>query len=222
MLANLFQLTLEKGNAPADSATVDFQLRLAGAAHAERGLARRAAAGLACKMCPRSGEAGQTIFVLGQLDLDRAFCARSARRGGRRYRESTRSGSERLDLFAQFAFDLALLAGRELLVEDHDVGSTLSDQGLEFIQLARADERSGIRRIQLLRQLANDLEASRIGERARSASESSSRNRPGRLVMSTPTRIAYSAGAPVGTNPSASRAIPSRAPPSTKVGPEVD
>jgi hypothetical protein len=75
MLADFFQLALEEGDALADAAPIDFELRLARPAQADAAgaTASRRAARLARQVRPLPGEPRQAIFVLRQLDLQRAF-----------------------------------------------------------------------------------------------------------------------------------------------------
>jgi hypothetical protein len=65
LLANIFQLALEKGDAATDFTTVNFQLRFTWAANTHAAACTaRAATRLAGQMRPGASQSGQTIFVL--------------------------------------------------------------------------------------------------------------------------------------------------------------
>ena len=116
LFTDLFQLFLEKSNPPADLTAVHFQLRFARAAHADTTTAAAGATtGLARKVGPGPGQAGQAVFILGQFHLDTAF-ARAGMAGKNIQNEG--SPVDHLDLLAQHLFDFALLAGREFIIEN--------------------------------------------------------------------------------------------------------
>ncbi len=117
----------------------DSKLCFTGATDADptRGAAG-ATAGLARKVRPGAGQPRQPVLVLRQLNLHRAFaCAGMAGKDI----EDQRRAVDDLDLLAQHLFQLALLAGREFVVKDDDIGAQLDDQQLELFELARADQR---------------------------------------------------------------------------------
>ena len=69
-----------------------------------------------------------------------------------------------LDVLAQHLLQLALLARRELVVEDDDVGAQLRHQQLQLVQLARADQRRRVGRVQPLGQPPDHDQVSRLGQ----------------------------------------------------------
>ena len=62
------------------------------------------------------------------------------------------------------SIEVGLLGGRELLVEDDDVGIERADHGDELLDLALADERLGNRGVEALRHRENDLGAVSLGK----------------------------------------------------------
>ena len=157
------QLALEEGDAPVDLPAVHLQLGFAGAAHAHPAAgAARATAGLARQVRPRSGQARQPVLVLGQFHLDRAFAR--ARMAGEDVEDQRRAVDD-LDLFAQRGFQFALLPGRQLVVEDHDVGAAFQHGHLQLFQLAGADEGGRIGRVQSLGHSADHRQPRRVGQK---------------------------------------------------------
>ena len=153
--ADLLQLTLEKGNAPADLAAVDFQLGFARV----RGPRRRLSAPPARPPAWRARwvqarvSRGQAVFVLGQLHLHGAFAGAGV--AGKNVQNEGGTVDD-FDLLAERLFQFALLARRKLLVENHDVGTQLGDQHVDLFQLARADQGRRVRPFQTLREAADN------------------------------------------------------------------
>ena len=108
--ADLFQLAFEVGDACADGAAVDFQLRFARAAQADsagRAGASAAAACLAGQVRPLTGKARQEILVLRQFHLQHALA------GVRMLGENVENQGgtvEDADLLAERLFQFALVA----------------------------------------------------------------------------------------------------------------
>lgn len=131
LLDDLGELDLEVGDAVAHEAAVLLELGFALAAH-------RALAALAGKVGPRAGETRERILHAGQGDLQHGL----ARVG---------AVGEHLedDLFAvdhgqcgEF-LPVALLGGREVLVEDDDIGAVGLGHVGELLGLAAAEEEGG-------------------------------------------------------------------------------
>src|SRR5688500_412096 len=104
------------GDAAADIAAVNFKLRFTRAAHTNTTCATtRAATHLARKMRPLAGEAGKTIFILGQFDLQRAFTG-----AGMTGKDIENEGGaiKQFDIFTQTLGQFALMARREFIVKD--------------------------------------------------------------------------------------------------------
>jgi hypothetical protein len=160
MLFDVHELALEKGDAPVDLAAVNFQLRLTGAAHAH---ATASATGTTARLagqvgpCPR--QPGEAVLVLRQLNLHRSLAGAGV--AGKDV-QNERGAVDDLHLFAQCAFNLALLAWGEFVVEDDHVGPALQHRRLKFFQLARADQRGRIWRVQPLGHLADHFQTSRV------------------------------------------------------------
>ena len=101
-----------------------------------------AATGLTGEMGPGARQPGQTVFVLRQFDLDRAF----ARAGvARKDVQDQRGTVEHLDLIAEGFFQLALLARGKLVVEDDQVCAPCSRTSISSSsELAGTDERGRV------------------------------------------------------------------------------
>jgi len=164
MGAHLFQLTLDLGDASADDAAIQFQPRLAGAAEAHTaGRAARASPGLlrVGAVGPRLREAGQAIFVLRQFHLQGAF----ARVGVQGEDVQNQAGAvQHFDFVAENGFELALMAGAELVVEDHHVRAELVHGAGNFLGLALAHEGRRVGLIQPLGGLADHFKAGGFGK----------------------------------------------------------
>ena len=165
LLAHVFQLLLEEGDARSDLAAIDFQLRFAGAAqaHARRARSPCAAAGLPHQVRPAARQTRQAIFVLRQFDLQRAF---ARVRVLREDIQDQRRPIEHAHLLAQFLLQIALMARRKFVVEQHHFKIQLGLPRLEFFDFALADERRRLDVIELLRHLAHDLQSGRVGQGA--------------------------------------------------------
>ena len=162
MAADLLQLPFQVGDAAADLAAVDLQLRFTRPAHTDAAAgAAGASTGLPRQVGPGTRQARQPVFVLRQLHLHRAL----ARLGvaGEDVKDQ-RGAIDHLDLLAQYALDLPLLARGKLLVEDHDIGAQLQHQRLQFAQLAGADEGGRVRMYQPLGQRALHGQACGLGQ----------------------------------------------------------
>ena len=147
------------GDAPPDLPPVRSPTasRRAAQAHAARPAPAGRATALPGQVGPGARQAWQPVFVLRQLHLQRAFArARMLREDI----QDQRGAIQHLDvLVADSALELALLRRRELLIEDHDLRAGIGPQRHQFLDLARADQGSGVRAIQLLLQHANHLKA---------------------------------------------------------------
>jgi len=187
--ADRFKFFLQMRDALANLAAVDLKLRLAGAAQpdARRPAARRSTPGLARQMRPLAGQARQAVLVLRQLDLERAF----ARAGVLREDfEDQRRAVDDLHLVAEPLLQLALVARRKLVVEDHHVGAGLGDPLDHFFELAGADKRRRVDLRHALHHTPDDGHAGGACQQASSSTESSTAN-SGRLPRtSAPTSSA--------------------------------
>ena len=125
---DLGQLRLKLGDAVADEAAVLLKLRLAFAPHL-------ALAALTGKVRPRAGQAGQGIFHAGQRDLQHGLAGLRPVGENLQYHLLPVDDGE-----AGLLFPVALLGGREFLVEHDDVGAVRFGAGDQFGGLAAADE----------------------------------------------------------------------------------
>ena len=161
--ADAVQFRLDLLQAASHQSAVGLYLSFAGAAGAD-------AAAEALQVGPLSGEAGQQVLVLGQLDLQLALVG-----GGvaAEYVEDERCSVDDLDLvllaaagegtWGQYALKVALLGWGELVVEDHDVGGEFLDQFAQLFQLALADVGWGPA-VSALVDGSHDLGAGGLGE----------------------------------------------------------
>ena len=131
---------------------VGFEFRFAGSAGADAAAEPR-------QRGARAREPRQQVLELRQLDLPLAF-ARS-----RAPREDVEDELRAIDHLAIDAlFDVTELCRRQLVVEDHEVGSDARTFGRELVELAAADERRGIGRGPLLNHREDDGRAGGVGE----------------------------------------------------------
>ena len=137
-MAHIFQFALEMGDAAADLSPVHFQLGFTGAAHTHSAAgAAGASTGLPRQVGPGPGQPGKPVFVLGQFHLHRALFGLGM--AGENVQDQGRA-IDHLDFLAHDPLNFALLPGRKLFIEDHDIGAQLQYQRLQFAQLAGADE----------------------------------------------------------------------------------
>jgi len=139
-----------------------------------------------------AGEARQQVIQLSQLNLEAAF----ARSRARRKNVQNELGAVD-DLGVDGLFEVALLGGREVVVEDHHVGAAGCDGGRDLIDFAMADEGGGVRSRARLKQSFGDLGPGAGGQFGQLFEDSSigtalSRRRASRVFHSSPTRIARS------------------------------
>ncbi len=126
---HLDQPRLQRLDPLGDHAPVELDLGLARAA------ALAGAAGLALQVAPAPHEAAAEVLQPGQLDLQLALVAlRPLREDFQDQRGAVGHGH------AQRALQVALLGGRQRLVEDHAFGAVHLHQGLDLVGLAAADE----------------------------------------------------------------------------------
>ena len=165
VLPHVFQLLFQERDARPDLAAIDFQLRLAGAAQAHAGRARSPcpAAGLPHQVRPAARQARQPVFVLRQLDLQRAF---ARVRVLREDVEDQRRPIEHARLLAQFLLQVALMARRQLVVKQGHFKAQLGLPRLQLFDFALPDKGRRLDPLELLRHLADDLQPGRVGQGA--------------------------------------------------------
>ncbi len=122
-----------------------------------------------------------------------ACCAKISRISAVRSSTLTLSLLDRL-------LELALLAGRKLLVEDDHVRARVGPQRDQLLDLARADQRRRVRPVEPLLERADDLQPGRVGQ-PRQLGQRILHGPGGRLPLnSMPTSRAVSCGAWVSCN----------------------
>src|SRR5207249_6334975 len=129
---HLLDLALDGLDALPDAAAVGLELRLAGSPRADAAAEARHQRALA-------GEARQHVVELRQLHLEPALAA--ARPPGEDV-EDELGAVERLA--ADPALEVALLGGRQLLVEEQEVDVLGLGGARDLFDLAAADERGGV------------------------------------------------------------------------------
>ena len=134
-------------DAPVDFAAVGFKLRFTGTACADAAAELR-------HLNASSGKPRQHVFELRQLNLQLAFTAAGV--AGKDIQDELRAVDHpRIDFF----FNIALLGRRKLVIDEHQVGINGSHSAGNFLQLAFADERGGIRPVTMLNEFAGNLRA---------------------------------------------------------------
>lgn len=117
----------------ADQPAVGFELRFAGAAQADTAF-------LPLQVSPRANQPGRQILQLRELDLQLAFVAAGA------LREDIEDQARAIDHApVQRLLQIALLGGRECVVEDDDFDVVRVAREPQFFGFAAADEHLGIR-----------------------------------------------------------------------------
>lgn len=129
VLDDFLELLLHDRDAFADHAGVGLELGFALAAGAG------AAAALAREVGPGSSEAGEGVLHTSELDLEGGFFGVSAL--GENIDDDLLAVD---DEHLGFRFPVALLGGREFVVEDDDVGADLFCVGDDFLDFAGAEE----------------------------------------------------------------------------------
>ena len=131
---------------------VRLQFRLAGAAGADAGAEPGQARAL-------TGEPGQAVLELRELDLETAFPR--ARPLGEDVEDERRavddSGARRL-------LDVAKLGRRQFAVEDEEIADIRVHHLFEFFDLAGAEVQGGIRRGTRLQDRPDDVRAGSLGQ----------------------------------------------------------
>ena len=153
---------MDLADAVANPAAVGFKFLFAGTAHADASCSAArstgaTAAALAAETRHRrslSRQTGQHVIQLRQFHLQLAFAA--PRMTGENIQNQLRAVDH--PAFRGF-LDVSLLHGREVAVEDDERRFVRRGFGANFIQLAAADERGGIRGIAHLKDGSGDLRA---------------------------------------------------------------
>ena len=119
-------------HALADEAAVGLELRLAGTAHADTAL-------LPLEVGPTAHQPAGDVFQLRELDFELALEAAGA------LRENIENQAVTVeDPPAGQLLEIALLAGRERVVDENDVGGVVFGNGANFVRLAAAHEEARV------------------------------------------------------------------------------
>ena len=129
---DFLQLFLQPGDAVADDAAIELELRLADASGSD-------AAGLPLEVRPRARQARQHVLELRQLHLRARFAA--ARAAGEDV-ENQSAPVDDLDLGD--LLEVARLRGREVVVEDDELRAAGLNERFDLLGLAAADVRGRI------------------------------------------------------------------------------
>ena len=145
--AHALQFEFDLLDPTGDAAAVGFQLRLARSAGADAAAQPR-------HLDAAAGKAGQQVIELRQFHLEPALARAGAGCEDVEYQLSAvdNPGSNRF-------FQVALLGGRELTIEDDDVSRSGANRGGQFGSLAGPDEGSGLRRVARLQHALHHLGA---------------------------------------------------------------
>ena len=135
----------QRGDAVAGQAAVGLDLGLARAPRADAADAAPGAEAL--EVGPQPAHAGEVVLELGELDLELALGA--VRVAGEDVEDHRRAVDHR---DAERLLEVALLAGRELVVAGDDVRVRSLDGGLELVELARAEVGVRVRQLAVLDQ----------------------------------------------------------------------
>jgi hypothetical protein len=147
---HFLQLALQMRDAAADSLSVYFELRLAGAAQADSAPGPATASRAAClspQVRPGAGQPGQAVLVLRQLDLQGPFAGAGVL--GKDIQDQACSIKDEYPA-AQGLLQFPLVAGGEFVIEDDNVCQRLFCQGFQFLHLTGADEGLNVGMFQLL------------------------------------------------------------------------
>ena len=154
-LARRVELALEPRDARLDAPAVDLELRLTGTAVADESAARATARALLAELLAAAAQAREAVAELRELHLHHALLA--ARVLGEDV-EDQRDAVDDVDL--EQLLEVALLRGRELVVEHDEVDVERLGELLQLLRLARADVGGGVGRVAPLQH-----ELDRIGAR---------------------------------------------------------
>ena len=150
---HLRQPGLELLDALLQQPAVGLELGLAGAAQADR------TAALAVQVAPAAHQARGHVLELRQFDLQLAFMA------ARALGEDVEDQPGAVDHAAlEELLQVALLARRQRVVDQHEVGAAGIGRGLDLVELAAAQQGGGIRAVDARRHHVGDARAGRAGE----------------------------------------------------------
>ena len=144
----LLESALEHGHPLAQQTAVGFQLGFTRATQTDPAF-------LSSQVSPATHQAGGQMFQLGQLDLQLAFVGL-----GTQGKNIEDQGISINHAAGKDFFQIALLAGTQFVIENHNIGLLLTHGGGDFFRLALAGVGGGIRRLALA---ADDAQYPRTG-----------------------------------------------------------
>lgn len=161
-----FDFGAEVADAFADEAAVGFELGFTGAARADT------AAGEGVEVAPHAGEAGVGVLHLGELDLELGFVGAGA--GGEDVEDEfgavedfdARGVGFAAGFLVDDFFESADLGGREVVIEEDDVGGVEFAEVSDLFGFAAADVQAGVWGVTVLEEGSDDACAGGFGEAA--------------------------------------------------------
>src|ERR1043166_7674404 len=151
-LLNGREALLQLSDPLADTAAIDLELRLAGAARAD-------AAAQARQVRPLARQPRAHVFELRELDLELALIA------ARALRENIENQLAPVDhAKLERALEVALLRGCQVFVKNDEIGLRFLDGGADLLDLAAADERRGRDLSERLGKSPDDVRAGALGQ----------------------------------------------------------
>jgi hypothetical protein len=159
MPANLFQVRLDSRYTPAYLPPVYLKLGLTGPSQTHTSTAPpcSATASLPCQVCPRPGQPGKTILILGQFHL-KLTLSRTGMLGENV--EDEPGPIQDLDVIPNRFLQVSQLARRELIIKDDQITAKVTAQLHELIHFPRAHEGGRVKACQALPRLTCDHQAS--------------------------------------------------------------
>ena len=159
VLGQAVEIALEPRDAREDPPAVDLELGLAGTAGTDESAACAATCTLLAELLALPAQAGESVAQLRELDLHHAFLAACVL--GEDV-EDQRDAIDDVDL--EQALEVALLRGRELVVEDDEVDVERVGELLQLLGLAGTDVGRGVGRVAPLQHELDGLGARGVGE----------------------------------------------------------
>ena len=150
--ADIFEVSFEFLDTDGNAAAVGFELGFTGTAGAD-------AAALAGEGDALTGEAGEDVFELGEFDLQATFGGAGAT--GEDIEDELGAVN---DANADGPFEIALLGGGEIVINDDDVGLGGFGIFLKFLNLALAKKGGGVGEGADLEKLSDDFGTGGEGE----------------------------------------------------------
>ena len=159
VLGQPVEVALEPRDARLDAPAVDLELRLTGTTVADQPAARTATGTLLAELLAPAAQAREPVAELGQLHLHHALLALGVL--GEDV-EDQRDAVDHVD--REQLLEVALLRGRELVVEHDEVDVERVGELLQLLGLARADVGRGVGRVASLQHELDRIRAGGVDE----------------------------------------------------------